>query len=74
MYWHPHNYEILSCELVMPGLPQTAEKAAIEGKINSYGKTWHFCRAHCNHRLDEQPDAFSSRSRGAASGHPTSHA
>lgn len=42
MYWHPHNYEILSGELIMPGVPQSAEKAALTRKINSYGKTWHF--------------------------------
>lgn len=40
-YWHPHNYEVLSGQLRMPGLPDVAEKAALEGKINSYGKTWH---------------------------------
>lgn len=39
--WHPHNYEILSGQLVMPGLPDVAEKAALAKKINSYGKTWH---------------------------------
>jgi uncharacterized membrane protein YraQ (UPF0718 family)/YHS domain-containing protein len=38
------------------------------------GKTWYFCGAHCKHRFDEQPELFSSRSRAAASGHPTSHA
>jgi len=38
------------------------------------GKTYFFCGAHCKHRFDEQPDAFSSRSRDAASDHPTSHA
>jgi hypothetical protein len=41
-YWHPHNYEILSGELRMPGLPDVAEKEALKSKINSYGKTWHF--------------------------------
>lgn len=41
-YWHPHNYEILSGELRMPGLPDVAEDEALKGKINSYGKTWHF--------------------------------
>ena len=41
MYWHPHNYEVLSGELVMPGLPEAAEKQALKDKINSYGKTWH---------------------------------
>jgi hypothetical protein len=40
-YWHPHNYEILSGQLRMPGLPDAAEKQALETKINSYGKTWH---------------------------------
>ena len=40
-YWHPHNYEILSGQLVMPGLPDAAEKEALKGKMNSYGKTWH---------------------------------
>jgi hypothetical protein len=39
--WHPHNYEILSGTLRMPGLPDAAEKAALKTKINSYGKTWH---------------------------------
>ena len=40
-YWHPHNYEILSGQLRMPGLPGVAEKEALKGKMNSYGKTWH---------------------------------
>jgi hypothetical protein len=40
-YWHPHNYEILSGALRMPGLPDAAEKEALKTKMNSYGKTWH---------------------------------
>lgn len=40
-YWHPHNYEILSGQLVAPGLPDVAEKAMLEMLMNSYGKTWH---------------------------------
>ncbi len=40
-YWHPHNYEVLSGELRLPGLPDVAERETLEGKINSYGKTWH---------------------------------
>jgi hypothetical protein len=39
--WHPHNYEILSGQLVAPGLPERAELALMKGKMNSYGKTWH---------------------------------
>jgi hypothetical protein len=40
-FWHPHNFEILSGQLRMPGVPDAAEKAALADKINSYGKTWH---------------------------------
>jgi hypothetical protein len=40
-YWHPHNYEILSGQLVLPKVPSIAEKKALEKKMNSYGKTWH---------------------------------
>jgi len=40
-YWHPHNYEILSGQLRMPGVPDVAEVEALRGKMNSYGKTWH---------------------------------
>jgi hypothetical protein len=40
-YWHPHNGEILSGQLVAPGLPVVAEKAMLRTKMISYGKTWH---------------------------------
>lgn len=40
-YWHPHNGEILSGQLVAPGIPQVAEHELMEKKMNSYGKTWH---------------------------------
>jgi hypothetical protein len=40
-YWHPHNYEVLSGELVAPGLPDAAETAFFKRLVNSYGKTWH---------------------------------
>jgi hypothetical protein len=40
-YWHPHNGEILSGQLVAPGIPAVAEKALMKSKMNSYGKTWH---------------------------------
>jgi len=40
-YWHPHNGEILSGQLVAPNLPDVAEKALMRSKMNSYGKTWH---------------------------------
>ncbi len=39
-YWHPHNYEILSGQLTAPGIPSVAEMELMEGKMNSYGKTW----------------------------------
>lgn len=40
-YWHPHNGEILSGQLVAPGLPLQADYELMKSKINSYGKTWH---------------------------------
>ncbi len=40
-YWHPHNFEIMSGQLVAPGLPLTAETAFMKRLMNSYGKTWH---------------------------------
>ncbi len=40
-YWHPHNFELLSGQLVAPGLPEKAEKAFMKRLLNSYGKTWH---------------------------------
>lgn len=39
--WHPHNFEVLSGQLVAPGLPEAAEKALMKRLLNSYGKTWH---------------------------------
>lgn len=40
-FWHPHNYEVLSGELIAPGIPQAAENQLMKEKMNSYGKTWH---------------------------------
>jgi hypothetical protein len=45
-YWHPHNFEVLSGQLVAPGLPEVAEKAFMKRLINSYGKTWHTWHTH----------------------------
>jgi hypothetical protein len=55
-YWHPHNYEILSGQLRLPGLPDVAEKEALKGKMNSYGKTWHtWMTGMHNHKADPLP-------------------
>ncbi|GAB2786451.1 OBAP family protein [Halomonas shantousis] len=51
-YWHPHNHEIFSGELVAPGLPDAAEKAFMKQLVNSYGKTWHTWHTG---RHDSQP-------------------
>ncbi|MCI0752551.1 OBAP family protein [Teichococcus vastitatis] len=39
--WHSHDYETTSGELVMPGLPDAAENAAMRDLSTTYGKTWH---------------------------------
>lgn len=55
-YWHPHNFEILSGQLVAPGIPSIAEHELMEGKMNSYGKTWHvWDTGNFKHEGDELP-------------------
>jgi hypothetical protein len=39
--WHPHNFEILSGQLVAPGIPEAAERELMKKTMNTYGKTWH---------------------------------
>jgi hypothetical protein len=46
-YWHPHNYEILSGQLIAPGIPGSVEKHLMASKMNSYGKTWHVWSTGC---------------------------
>jgi hypothetical protein len=52
-FWHPHNYEILSGQLRLPGVPDIAEKEALKGKMNSYGKTWHTWMTGMHGREDD---------------------
>ena len=40
-YWHPHNFEVFSGQLIAPGLPAVAEHELMRQLVNSYGKTWH---------------------------------
>jgi hypothetical protein len=47
-YWHPHNGEILSGQLIAPGIPKAAEHALMKKKMNSYGKTWHVWNTNMN--------------------------
>jgi len=55
-YWHPHNGEILSGQLVAPGIPKVAEKSLMKSKMNSYGKTWHVWNTgHEKHPPDKLP-------------------
>lgn len=54
-FWHPHNGEILSGQLVAPGIPAVAEIALMKRKMNSYGKTWHLWNTGT---IDEAGDAL----------------
>lgn len=55
-YWHPHNGEILSGQLMAPGIPAAAEKSLLKSKMNSYGKTWHVWKTgHRGQRNDPLP-------------------
>ena len=39
-YWHPHAYEIVSGQLIVPDLPDMGDKA-LAGFMESWGKTFH---------------------------------
>ena len=39
-YWHPHAYEVISGQLIVPDLPDMGNQA-LEGFITSWGKTFH---------------------------------
>ncbi len=39
-YWHPHAYEVIAGQLIVPDLPDMGDKA-LEGFIMSWGKTFH---------------------------------
>jgi hypothetical protein len=51
--WHPHDYEILSGQLVAPGMPPAADLALMRKLMNSYGKTWHVW--HTGEDADDLP-------------------
>jgi Protein of unknown function (DUF1264) len=53
-YWHPHNGEILSGQLVAPNLPGVAEHELMKSKMNSYGKTWHTWQSEHGTEAGEQ--------------------
>ncbi len=39
--WHSHHYEVISGELIAPGVPEAAEHAVMTDLVTTYGKTWH---------------------------------
>ena len=40
-FWHSHDYEVKSGQLIMPGIPTRVEHEAMEKLVTTYGKTWH---------------------------------
>jgi len=40
-YYHPHAYEIISGQLLAPGLAPEAEDKLMAGLLTTWGKTWH---------------------------------
>lgn len=39
--WHSHKYEVMSGQLVAPGIPAVAENELMQKLVTTYGKTWH---------------------------------
>lgn len=40
-YWHPHNGEVDSGMLILPGLPSAQQRATLATVRKTWGKTWH---------------------------------
>src|SRR5262249_48804830 len=43
-YWHPHDGEVSSGMLAMPGLPPEKERDILNFVSKTWGKTWHMYR------------------------------
>jgi len=41
-FWHSHSYEVISGQLVLPGIPTVVENRVVEKLAPTYGKTFHF--------------------------------
>jgi len=39
--WHSHRYEVMSGQLIAPGLSAADEKKLMKDFVSTYGKTWH---------------------------------
>ncbi len=39
-YWHPHSYEVLSGQLIAPGLPAEQSEDLMRNLVTTWGKTW----------------------------------
>lgn len=39
--WHSHRYEVMSGQLIAPGLPDAAEGQLMKDFVTTYGKTWY---------------------------------
>ncbi|KAK9832660.1 hypothetical protein WJX81_008441 [Elliptochloris bilobata] len=40
-FWHSHQYEVISGQLVAPGVPTMAETLEMQRLVDTYGKTFH---------------------------------
>lgn len=40
-YWHPHTYEVMSGQLIAPGMPTEESMPLMKKLVNTWGKTWH---------------------------------
>lgn len=45
-YWHPHDGEVDSGMLILPGVPEPAQKEFLAIARSTHGKTWHVWDPH----------------------------
>jgi hypothetical protein len=39
--WHSHRYEVMSGQLIAPGMPEADERQLMAEFVTTYGKTWY---------------------------------
>ncbi len=47
-FWHSHNYEVKSGQLIVPGIPMLAEHELMKKLVSTYGKTWNTWDTHAH--------------------------
>ena len=56
--WHSHVYEVMSGQLVSPGLPDASERQLMTQLVSTYGKVWHTWQSQHGEQLPTGPPSL----------------